>query len=106
MSSYLFVYHGGGMPETESEATKVFTKWQNWMVGMGDAVIDGGNPVGMSSTVHSDGTVSDNGGSNPVSGYGIFSAESLEAALTHAKCCPILDIGGSVEVAEIHEIAM
>ncbi|MDJ0751043.1 MAG: YciI family protein [Woeseiaceae bacterium] len=101
MSKYLFVYHGGSNPETEEEVAEVLDAWGNWLGSMGAAVVDGGNPVGMSSTVHPGGKVEDNGGSNPVSGYGLFEAADLDDALAKAKGCPILAAGGSVELAEV-----
>jgi len=61
---------------------------------------DRGNPVGKSSTVNADGSVSDNGGSNPASGYGLFESPDLADALAKAKGCPILLAGGTIEVAE------
>ena len=67
-------------------------------------LIDGGNPVGMSSTVQSDGSVTGDGGPNPTSGYSLVSAQSLESALEIAKGCPILKAEGSVEVAEAMEM--
>jgi len=70
------------------------------MGSMGSAVIDGGNPVGMASTVHSDGSVTDDGGANPASGYGLFEASDIDDALAKARGCPILAAGGSIEVAE------
>jgi hypothetical protein len=100
MAKYLFIYHGGENPKTEEEVAKVLDEWGQWMGGMGAAVIDGGNPVGMSSTVNPDGSVTDSGGSNPASGYGLFEAADLADALAKAKGCPILSDGGSVEVAE------
>ena len=101
MAKYLFVYHGGSNPETEEEVAKVLDDWGNWMGAMGAAVIDGGNPVGMSNTVNPDGSVTDNGGANPASGYGIFDADDHDDALAKAKGCPILKAGGSVELAPI-----
>ena len=101
MPKYLFVYHGGSHPETEAEVKEVMDDWGNWLGGMGAAVVDGGNPVGMSKTVHPDGTVSNDGGSNPTSGYGLFEADDDDDALTKAKGCPILKAGGSVELAEV-----
>lgn len=101
MAKYLFVYHGGSHPETEAEVKQVMDAWGAWMGGMGAAVIDGGNPVGMSSTVLSDGSVVSNGGANPVSGYGLFEAADLDDALAKAKGCPILGAGGNVELAEV-----
>ena len=64
------------------------------------AALDGGNPVGDSSTVKSDGSVASDGGANPASGYSLIEASSLDDALGKAKGCPILLAGGSVEVAE------
>ena len=73
--------------------------WKNWMAEMGGAVADVGNPVGMSKTVTSSG-VEDNGGSNPLSGYTLVNADTIEEAVEMAKGCPIIASGGSVEVAE------
>ena len=101
MAKYLFIYHGGSHPETDAEMAEVMDAWGSWMGGMGSAVVDGGNPVGMSSTVSPDGSVADNGGSNPASGYGIFEAADLDDALAKAKGCPILGAGGSVELAPV-----
>lgn len=100
MAKYLFVYHGGEHPETEEEVAEVLDAWGNWMGSMGAAVVDGGNPVGPPKTVNPDGSVTDNGGANPASGYGLFEAADLDDALAKAKGCPILQAGGSVELAE------
>jgi len=101
MAKYLFVYHGGKHPETEAEVAEVMDAWGNWLGGLGAAVIDGGNPVGKSTTVHADGSVTNDGGANPVSGYGMFEASDDQDAVTKAKGCPILAGGGSVELAEV-----
>jgi hypothetical protein len=100
MPKYLFVYHGGEDPETEEEVAEVMDAWGNWLGSMGSAVIDGGNPVGDSSTLHPDGSVTTDGGANPMSGYGLFEAADLDDALAKAKGCPILQANGSIEVAE------
>ena len=34
MSKYLYVYHGGSMPETEEEGAKVMAAWGAWMEGL------------------------------------------------------------------------
>ena len=100
MAKYLFVYHGGSHPDSEVEVAEVMDAWGNWFGSMGSAVVDGGNPVGKSSTINSDGSVADNGGSNPASGYSIIEASDLDDALAKAKGCPILGAGGTVELAE------
>lgn len=103
MPKYIFAYHGGGMPDTPEEGEKVMAAWQAWYGEIGGALADGGAPVGMSKTVTSSG-VSDDGGSNPLSGYTVVNADNVDAATEMAKGCPILDSGGSVEVAECMEM--
>lgn len=104
MPNFVFAYHGGGMPETPEEGEKVMAAWNAWYGKMGDAVVDGGAPVGMSKTVTASG-IEDNGGANPLSGYTVVKADTIEAACEMAKGCPILDGGsGTVEVAQVHEM--
>lgn len=103
MAKFVFAYHGGGMPESPEEGAKVMAAWQAWMAGLGSAIVDGGAPVSASKTVSSSG-VEDDGGSNPLTGYSVIEAASYDAAVAHAKGCPILDSGGTVEVAETMEM--
>ena len=99
MPKYMFAYHGGRRPETPEDGAAEMAKWQAWFADLGDAVVDGGNPVGMSITVSSSG-VEDNGGANPLAGYSIIQASSVDAAAEIPAGCPILG-HGTVEVAEI-----
>jgi hypothetical protein len=101
MPKYILAYHGGsGMPDDPAEVEKLMGDWGAWFGAMGDAVVDGGNPVSVSRTVAADGSVSEGGGSNPLTGYSLISADDLDAAVAHASGCPALAGGGSVEVAE------
>jgi hypothetical protein len=104
MAKYLYVYHGGGKAETDEELKESMDAWGAWFGAMGAAVIDGGNPVGESRTVQSNGSVKNDGGSNPASGYSLIEAANLDEALAKAKACPILTVGGSVEVAEAFDM--
>ena len=74
--------------------------WGAWFGSMGAAVIDGGNPIGPSSTVNPDGSLVSGGGANPASGYSLIEASSLADAHMKAKGCPILKVGGTIEVAQ------
>ncbi len=104
MPNFMFIFHGGGRPETPEEGEKAMAAWTAWMQGIGDDLIDGGAPAGMSKTVTANG-VEDNGGANPVSGYTLIKAADIDAACKIAKGCPILDGGGgTVEVAEAIEM--
>ena len=99
MANYLLVFHGGSMPETQEEGAKIMQAWTDWFGTLGDALIDGGNPVSNVKTIASNGSVTD-GGTNPSTGYSIIKADSLDAAVALAKGCPVLQGGASVEVAE------
>ncbi|MCB1421485.1 MAG: hypothetical protein KDJ69_03250 [Nitratireductor sp.] len=103
MAKFVFAYHGGKMPETPEEGAKSMAAWRNWLGGMGDALVDGGNPVGKSKTV-TPGGIEDNGGSNPLSGYTLVNAADIHAACEIARGCPILANEGTVEVAEAIEM--
>lgn len=105
MPDYIFAYHGGKMPETPEEIEKDMAAWGAWIGGLGEAMVNPGNPVGMSKTVSATG-VEDHGGSNPLSGYSVVRAGSIEAALEMAKGSPHLLAEGTIEVAEIIELDM
>jgi hypothetical protein len=101
MPKFLFAYHGGKTPATKEEGERVMAAWTAWMGGLGAGLIEGGGPVGKSSTVSKSGII-DNGGGNPVSGYSVVEAPDHAAADVMAKGCPmVVDGSGSVEVAEI-----
>lgn len=100
MAKYLFVYHGGKHASNPAEAKAQMDAWGAWFGALGAAVIDGGNPVGKSSTVRPDGSLVDGGGANPASGYSLVEASSLEDAHKKAAGCPILKAGGSIEIAQ------
>ncbi|WP_299728578.1 hypothetical protein [uncultured Tateyamaria sp.] len=101
MPKFIFAYHGGGMPETPEEGARVMAAWNDWYAEMGDAVVDGGAPVGQSMTVSTHGVAGD-GGANPLSGYTVVETASMEVACEMAKGCPMVaDGSGSVEVAPL-----
>ncbi len=103
MSNYVIAYHGGKTLESPEEGAKQMAKWKAWVDGLGDAVVNPGTPLGKPKTVSSSG-VSDHGGSNPLIGFSIVKADSMDAALEMAKACPTLEIGGTLEVAEVMEM--
>jgi len=54
---YLFVYHGGSVPQTEEGGRAVTAAWLDWFAALGDRVVDGGNAVGPVKTVAGAGVV-------------------------------------------------
>ena len=104
MPKFMFIYHGGGRPETPEEGEQVMAAWTKWMEGIGEDLVDGGNPAGMSKTVTVHGVAHD-GGANPVSGYTPVNAADMDAARAIAKVCPTLAHGlGTANVAEATEM--
>ena len=96
----MFAYSGGnGVAADEAERDAQMAKWNQWFGQLGAAVVDGGAPTGTAKTVGTGGSVSD-GGSRGLTGYSIVSADSLDAAVELAKGCPVLEVGGAVDVYE------
>jgi hypothetical protein len=99
MPKYVFAYHGGSSPASPEEYKQVMERWTAWFGKIGPSLADAGSPVGKSTTVSKSGVKND-GGANPISGYSFVNAANIEDAVKLAKGCPILDAGGSVEIAE------
>jgi len=102
MAKYVLAYTGGRMADTQEEQQERMAAWQTFLGGLGDSLVDMGNPFGASATV----TAGGGNGSAPnhLSGYSIITANSLEEATDKAKGAPVLDGGGTVEVYEALEI--
>ena len=101
MTQFLYVYHGGSMPETPEAGEAVMKQWMDWMGTLGAKLVTPGNPVGKSWTVDGNGA-REGGGANPTSGWSVVEAASLAEAVEMAKGSPqATDPGGSIEVAEI-----
>jgi hypothetical protein len=100
MAKYLFSYHGGRMADTEEAQQAAMAAWGAWFGELGSAVVDPGNPIARSRTV------GEGNGANPVTGYSLVEADSLDDAAAKAQSCPVLANGGSVEIGEAIEIAM
>jgi hypothetical protein len=103
MPQYVIVYLGGDQPSSPEEGKQQFSKYMDWLSSLGDAAVSPANPIKNTSTVNSDGTVTA-GSTTTMSGYTIIETDTMEAALSIAKACPFLDIGGSLEVSELVEM--
>ena len=103
MTQYVIVYLGGNQPASPEEGKQHFAKYMDWLSSLGDAVVSPANPLKDTHTVNPDGTVT-SGGTTSMSGYTIIAADAMEAALSMARACPFLDVGGSLEVSELMEM--
>ncbi len=103
MPQYIMTYLGGDKPSSPEEGKQHMSKYMAWLSSLGDSAISPANPLKNTSTVHSDGSVTA-GGATSMSGFTIVEAASMEAALSVAKDCPFLDVGGSLEVSELMQM--
>ena len=105
MTKYIITYLGGNPPATPEEGKQHFSKYMEWLSSLGDAAVSPANPLKNTSTISTDGAVSA-GGTTSMSGFTIVEADSMDAALTMAKGCPFLEIGGSLEVSELVQMSV
>ena len=105
MANYLLLYHGGKMPESEAEQKAVIDDWTSWYNQLGAAVVDPGNPfTPMAKSIASNGKVSDGPAGSMASGYTVIQADSLDAAATFARSCPVLKGGAQISVFETFNV--
>ncbi|HKG01983.1 MAG TPA: YciI family protein [Conexibacter sp.] len=97
MAKYVLAYTGGNMAATDEERQAAMAAWGAFLGGLGDALVDAGNPFGPSTAVG-------NGSGNALTGYSIITAGSLDEAAEKAKGAPVVANGGGVEVYETLEV--
>jgi hypothetical protein len=68
-------------------------QWQDWFGGLGDSLVDVGRAV---TDYASAGEVG--GSDSHFVAYSVINADSLDDALAIAKTCPVMSVGGGVEV--------
>jgi hypothetical protein len=99
MANYVLTYKGGAMAQTDAEREAAMAAWGGWLGGLGEALVDAGNPFGPAKSVAADGGVAE-GGASRLTGYSIVQAAGLDAAVGLTKGCPVFAGGGDVEVYE------
>jgi hypothetical protein len=104
MPQYIITYLGGDAPSSPEEGEQHISKYRAWLSSLGDSAVSPANPLKDTCTVNSDGTVT-TGSTTSMSGYTIIDTDSMESALSVAKACPFLDVGGSLEVSELIQMS-
>lgn len=100
MPQYIISYLGGDKPASPEQGQQHIAKYRAWLATLGDAAVSPANPLKDTSTVKPDGSVTA-GSTTTMSGFTIIEADSMASALSIAKACPFLDVGGSLEVSEL-----
>ncbi len=106
MPKFVLAYHGKPDVNSPEDGAKMMADWKAWMAGLGAAAIDPGLAVGPSKTVLSNGSVAEDGGTNPLSGYTVIEAADMDAAIKMVRGCPHLSGSGTIEVAQDLELEM
>ena len=92
---------------SEAEAQATMKKWMDWLGGIAaqNKLIDRGNRLADSGRVVKPNDIVTNGPyteiKESIGGYSLIKAENYDDAVAMAKGCPVLIMGGNVEVREI-----
>ena len=111
MKEFLLVFRTFNNPDftpSPEQMQEGLTNWMNWMGGLAaqNKIVSNGNRLSMANakTVKPNNVITD----GPfmeikeyINGYTIVRAASVEEAAELAKGCPILQMGGSVEVRAV-----
>jgi hypothetical protein len=97
MTNYVFSFR---VPSDYAPGADTPAEWQAWFGGLGSALVDIGNAV---TDYASLGEVGDSG--SRMVAYSVVAAQDMDSALALAKDCPVLRIGGGVEIGPVMEAA-
>src|SRR5476649_1165625 len=87
MGKYLFIYYSDD--DMSAAPTEDGTKaWMDWFGGLGDKIIDAGNPLMGGKAVMQSGVSELR--DKPATGYSLVKADSLEEATKLTEGCPLL----------------
>jgi len=107
MKEFLMIFRNAHLPEgkySPDEMQDIMQQWQNWMgsIAAQNKLANSGSRLGSEGLTIKPGKVITNGPYTEikeiVGGYIIVTADSLEDATEIGMECPILNVGGSVEV--------
>lgn len=113
MSEFTYLFRGRNIPESAEERQKHLEKWVGWFKDLeakghlknpGHPLEDTGKVVNGTKKLVKDGPFAE--AKDVVAGYIVVQADNLAHAAELAKGCPILDVGGSVEVRPVRILNM
>ena len=113
MSEFTYLFRGRDMSESREQQQKTMEKWAAWFKELnttghlkepGHPLVATGKVVSGKKKIVSDGPFAE--AKDIIGGYVVIEATDLSHAAELAKGCPILEIGGSVEVRQIQTLNM
>jgi len=108
MSEFTFFYRGRDTSASAEQMQKTMEKWFKQLESdgalkqMGDPLEHTGKVVNSNQKVVVDGPFAE--AKDVIGGYSVVEAQDLDHATELAKGCPILEVGGSVEVRPIQRM--
>lgn len=113
MSEFTFLFRGGDTAASPEQMQQSMQRWGAWFKELGAQghIKDLGNPLERSGKLVSgkdkivtDGFFAET--KDMIGGYTLIIAKDINEASELAKGCPILDIGGAVEVRPVMQMNM
>src|ERR1700742_3027475 len=110
MKEFLMIYRNEAMPEAKyspDEMQAILKQWENWMgsIAAQNKLVSQGNRLGSEGATVKPGNVVTDGPyaeiKEFIGGYTMIKADTLQEAVEIAKGCPILHVGGNVEVRAV-----
>jgi hypothetical protein len=100
VKKFLFVYYGGKMESDPKKAKETMGVWMKWFQDLGKTLVDGGAPTAPGKLV-SGKTVKAVVSGEPITGYSILQADTLDKATDIAKTSPQISSGGQIVIYEL-----
>ena len=93
MSEFTYLFRGRQIPSSPEQRQKHLEKWVAWFKDLNGKVVNG------SQKTVKDGPIAE--AKDVVAGFIVVEAKDLAHATELSKGCPILEVGGSVEVRPV-----
>ena len=95
MGKYVFSFR---VPSDYTPHAGTAGEWREWFGTLGPALVDVGNAITAYASLGEVG-----GSDSRMVAYSVVAAEDLDAALALAKDCPVMRVGGGVEIGPVME---
>lgn len=103
MPNFMIAYYGGNQPKSKEDGAVHMDRWKNWIMSLGDAVVNPGTPLLVSKIVTSS-EIRDDSDPNAMKGFAIVRAENMDAAIKIAQTDPFLSMGGTIRISQMMEM--
>ncbi len=107
MAKFLLLFRDSAEPRSQpspEEMQSFLAMWGDWFQQFGPKILDGGDALLPTGRVLKPGGEVANGpyveAKEVIGGYSVIDAEHYEGAVEIAKACPIVKIGGAIEIRE------